>query len=88
MRTVTLRDTILPKHRWQTFKSLVDEMEAEIDPGQVQDNGTEAVGIVGCRISYDPSTHIKQRDKRLSPNADEHWAKILRLCREQGFEPM
>jgi hypothetical protein len=88
MRTVALRDTILPKHRWQTFKSLVEEMEAEIDPGQVQDHGTEAVEIVGCRISYEPSTHITQRDKRRSSSADEHWAKILRLCREQGFEPM
>ena len=84
MRTVTLRETVLPRHRWQTFKALVEEMAAAIDPGQVQDHGAQAVGIVGCRISYDPSTHTK----RESSSADEHWAKILRLCREQGFEPM
>jgi hypothetical protein len=86
MRETSLADNLLIKHKYETFKALLNELGASWTATELA-HGTNALTLRNCRVTYERSMVIMMREERASQNPEAEWQRILECCREFGFQP-
>jgi hypothetical protein len=86
VKSCQIENKIVEPHVYETFKTNLGQMGVKMTIKKERRYGTNAVELIGCELTFEPSSFWMERKERASFDVEAHWNRVLTVCRGLGFQ--